>query len=72
MNVTILKYEEVLGECYNIGELEVTHDFIDEESLKQYLRENWFNIENADRIKKVVVSPYTDGDFKLTLDIIHK
>lgn len=70
MNITKLKYEEILGNCYNTGELEVTHDFTNEEDLKQYLRENWFNVENAERIKKVVVNPCSDGEFKLTLEIL--
>ena len=42
------------------------------EELKQYLIENWFNLEDADRIFEVVISPYTDGNFNLELTEINE
>lgn len=70
MNVTKIRYKEIMGKCVNLGTLRIEHDFIRESDLISYLRENWFNIEEAERIKSVEVDPDTDGDFKLTLDII--
>ena len=70
MNVTKIRYKEIMGECVNLGTLRIEHDFIRESELISYLRENWFNIEEADRIKAVEIDPDTDGDFSLTLDII--
>lgn len=70
MNVTKIKYKEIMGECVNSGTLKIEHDFIREDDLISYLRENWFNVEEAERIKSVEVDPDTDGDFSLTLNII--
>lgn len=70
MNVTKIRYKEIMGECINLGTLRIEHDFIKESDLISYLRENWFDIENAERIKAVEIDPDTDGDFNLTLNII--
>lgn len=70
MNITNIKYKEVMGECVNLGTLKVEHDFIREADLVTYLRENWFNLEEAERIKSIEIDPNTEGDFKLTLSII--
>ena len=70
MNVTKIKYKEIMGKCVNLGTLRVEHDFIREDDLISYLRENWFNVEEAERIKSVEVDPDTDGDFSLTLEVL--
>lgn len=70
MNVTKIRYKEVMGKCVNLGTLRIEHDFIREGDLISYLRENWFDIENAERIKSVEVDPDTDGDFNLTLEVL--
>ena len=70
MNVTKIRYKEIMGKCVNLGTLRVEHDFIREGDLISYLRENWFNVEEAERIKSVEVDPDTDGDFSLTLEVL--
>lgn len=72
MKTTKLEYKETLGNCYDEGILEIVHDLDTTEELKQYLIENWFNLEDADRIFEVVISPYTDGNFNLVLTEINE
>lgn len=69
MNVSRIRYEETKGLCYNSGVLEITHNFTDEDKLIEYLRNNWFDLENADRISDILVDPDTKGVFNLMLDI---
>ena len=70
MNVTKIRYKEIMGKCINSGTLRIEHDFIRETDLVQYLRENWFNVEDAERIKSVEIDPDTEGEFNLTLTVL--
>ena len=51
--------------------MEITHNFTNEKELIHYLRENWFNLENADRITDILINQDTEGPFSLSLDSEH-
>lgn len=64
---TRLIFKEVLGECINVGDMEVIHNFTSSEELIAYIRENWFNLEEAKELESVEINLHTKGDFLLTI-----
>lgn len=64
---TRLIFKEVLGECISIGDMEVTHSFTSSEELIAYIRENWFNLEEAKELESVEINLHTKGDFLLII-----
>ncbi len=71
MNTSTIRYKEIKGLCINSGVMEITHNFTNEKELIHYLRENWFNLENADRITDILINQDTEGPFSLSLDSEH-
>ncbi len=65
--ITKLEFKEVQGKCVNEGTVEVEHEFEDISQLIQYLKENWFDLENADDIESIEFDYAMDGDFLLTV-----
>ena len=64
---TRLIFREVLGECISTGDMEVIHNFTSTEELIAYVRENWFNLEEAKELESVEINLHTKGDFLLTI-----
>lgn len=66
--VTKLKFKEVSGECINIGTMVVEHEFSNTKDLIRYIKENWFDLENAVKIDSIEIDLDTEGDFLLTIN----
>ena len=65
--VTILEFKEVMGSCVNAGKITVEHNFKDTDKLIQYLKDNWVDLENADKIDSIEIDLDIEGDFLLTI-----
>lgn len=65
---TKLEFKESMGKCVSEGAVIIEHDFETVEQLKQYVRENWFDLENAEKIRSAEFELYTNGDFLLTIN----
>lgn len=70
MNTSKIEFKEVMGSCINKGTAVVTHSFEDDKELASYLQENWFSLEEADRIEEIVFELDTEGDFLLDIKIL--
>ncbi len=66
--VTVLEFKEVMGNCVNAGKVTVEHNFKDINKLIQYLKDNWFDLENADKIDSIEIDLDIEGDFLLTIN----
>ena len=66
--VTVLEFKEVMGNCVNAGKVTVEHNFENIDKLIQYLKDNWFDLENADKIDSIEIDLDIEGDFLLTIN----
>ena len=66
--VTVLEFKEVMGNCVNSGKMTVEHNFEDVDKLIQYLKDNWFDLENANKIDSIEIDLDVEGDFLLTIN----
>lgn len=66
--VTKLKFKEVSGECISIGTMVVEHEFSNTKDLIRYIKENWFDLENAVKVDSIEFEFDTEGDFLLTIN----
>lgn len=66
--VTVLEFKEVMGNCVNTGKATVEHNIENINELIQYLKDNWFDLENAHKIDSIEIDLDIEGDFLLTIN----